>query len=146
MQDMAPTTAESTTFCIQSSPSSSSSSSLSSSSSPASSRLHPPVNDVRSSCVYLQTIERRAPVVEARRKRRRLAANARERKRMNGLNAAFHALRCKVTNFNGDSSLSKHDTLLMAVNYISVLRSMLEETDSESSESMRCESPVWTAK
>ncbi|XP_041486011.1 protein atonal homolog 7-like [Lytechinus variegatus] len=135
MQDMAPTTNERSTYCIQTSSSSSPSSSSSSTS-----ILHPLVNDVLSSRVYLDTIERRAPVVEARRKRRRLAANARERKRMNGLNAAFNALRCKVTNYNGDSLLSKHDTLLMAVNYITALRSMLEDAGSESSES-RCGSP-----
>lgn len=54
-------------------------------------------------------------------KRRRLAANARERKRMNNLNDAFDRLREVVPSLGSDRKLSKFETLQMAQTYISAL-------------------------
>ncbi|XP_011213303.2 basic helix-loop-helix transcription factor amos [Bactrocera dorsalis] len=59
-------------------------------------------------------------------KRRRQAANARERKRMNGLNEAFDRLREVVPAPTIDQKLSKYETLQMAQNYITALCEMLE--------------------
>uniref|UniRef100_A0A1I8NR99 BHLH domain-containing protein n=1 Tax=Stomoxys calcitrans TaxID=35570 RepID=A0A1I8NR99_STOCA len=66
-------------------------------------------------------------------KRRRQAANARERKRMNGLNEAFDRLREVVPAPDLEQKLSKFETLQMAQTYISALIDMLEH-GSESSE------------
>ena len=63
--------------------------------------------------------------VEIRCKRRR-AANARERKRMNGLNDAFERLREHVPNLGNDRKLSKFETLQMAQTYINALRDILQ--------------------
>lgn len=59
-------------------------------------------------------------------KRRRQAANARERKRMNGLNEAFDRLREVVPAPTIDQKLSKYETLQMAQTYITALCEMLE--------------------
>ena len=65
-------------------------------------------------------------------RRRRLAANARERKRMNCLNVAFDALRQACHPVEGsvdeDRKLSKFETLQMAQAYISTLAEMLKES------------------
>ena len=63
---------------------------------------------------------------EIRVKRRR-QANAREKKRMNGLNVAYEKLRYVVTkNENEDNNkLSKFDTLKKALAYINKLQNML---------------------
>ncbi|XP_038061037.1 protein atonal homolog 7-like [Patiria miniata] len=61
---------------------------------------------------------------------RRLAANARERRRMDSINNAFDLLRQKVP--SGRRKLSKYDTLLMALNYINELQNILD--DNETSE------------
>lgn len=58
-------------------------------------------------------------------RRRRLAANARERRRMSGLNEAFDRLRMVVPPLTGDQKLSKYETLQMAQTYISALRDLL---------------------
>ncbi|XP_060534891.1 protein atonal-like [Cylas formicarius] len=58
-------------------------------------------------------------------KRRRLAANARERRRMNGLNDAFDRLRQVIPNLDAEQKLSKFETLQMAQSYISALRELL---------------------
>ena len=44
-------------------------------------------------------------------RRRRVAANARERRRMNGLNDAFERLREVIPNLRSDHKLSKFETL-----------------------------------
>ncbi|XP_012885175.1 PREDICTED: protein atonal homolog 1 [Dipodomys ordii] len=54
-------------------------------------------------------------------KQRRLAANARERRRMHGLNHAFDQLRNVIPSFNNDKKLSKYETLQMAQIYINAL-------------------------
>ncbi|KAF7282974.1 uncharacterized protein LOC143203404 [Rhynchophorus ferrugineus] len=58
-------------------------------------------------------------------KRRRLAANARERRRMNGLNEAFDRLRQVIPSLDAEHKLSKFETLQMAQSYINALRELL---------------------
>ena len=60
-------------------------------------------------------------------KKRRLAANARERRRMEGLNQAFDRLRQFLPSLSNDQQLSKHETLQMAQTYITALYDLLEE-------------------
>jgi len=64
------------------------------------------------------------------RKRRRLAANARERRRMNGLNEAFDRLRGVVPAAEDERKLSKYETLQMAQTYIMALHEQLGMTPS----------------
>ncbi|XP_028649291.1 transcription factor ATOH7-like [Erpetoichthys calabaricus] len=61
--------------------------------------------------------------------KRRLAANARERRRMQGLNVAFDRLRRVVPQWGQDKKLSKYETLQMALSYIGALNRIL--TDAE---------------
>lgn len=63
--------------------------------------------------------------VTAGRKRRRLAANARERRRMNNLNEAFDRLRGVVPAADDERKLSKFETLQMAQTYIEALHDLL---------------------
>ena len=63
---------------------------------------------------------------------RRDAANARERKRMNGLNDAFERLREVVPNLNSEQKMSKIETLLMAQTYIKALAKLIETEDGKS--------------
>ena len=58
-------------------------------------------------------------------KKRRLAANARERRRMTGLNEAFDRLRDVVPALTNDQKLSKYETLQMAQTYINALMDLL---------------------
>ncbi|KAI5097754.1 atonal bHLH transcription factor 1b [Silurus meridionalis] len=57
---------------------------------------------------------------------RRVAANARERRRMHGLNRAFDRLRSVIPSLENDKKLSKYDTLQMAQIYIGELSELLE--------------------
>lgn len=59
-------------------------------------------------------------------RKRRLAANARERRRMNGLNDAFDRLRDVIPSLGVEHKLSKYETLQMAQTYISALCDLLE--------------------
>lgn len=59
-------------------------------------------------------------------KKRRLAANARERRRMNGLNEAFDRLRQVIPSLDAEQKLSKFETLQMAQTYISALCDLLK--------------------
>ncbi len=61
--------------------------------------------------------------------KRRRAANARERKRMNGLNDAFEKLREHVPHLGGEKKLSKMETLEMAQSYIRALALLLGEAN-----------------
>ncbi|XP_014261985.1 protein lin-32-like [Cimex lectularius] len=61
-------------------------------------------------------------------RRRRLAANARERRRMNGLNEAFDRLREVIPSIGADHKLSKFETLQMAQSYIAALCDLLERS------------------
>jgi Helix-loop-helix DNA-binding domain len=58
-------------------------------------------------------------------KKRRLAANSRERRRMNSLNDAFERLRDVVPSLGNDRKLSKFETLQMAQSYIAALNELL---------------------
>ncbi|MBN3271156.1 ATOH7 protein, partial [Polyodon spathula] len=69
--------------------------------------------------------------------RRRMAANARERKRMQGLNTAFDRLRKVVPQWGQDKKLSKYETLQMALSYIMALNSILTDTERYGSSSQR---------
>ncbi|CAL4252415.1 unnamed protein product, partial [Meganyctiphanes norvegica] len=64
-------------------------------------------------------------VTDGIRKKRRLAANARERKRMDNLNQAFDKLRKVLPQPPDDQQLSKYDTLQMAQTYITTLADLL---------------------
>ncbi|XP_074092264.1 transcription factor ATOH7 [Macrotis lagotis] len=66
--------------------------------------------------------------------RRRLAANARERRRMQGLNTAFDRLRKVVPQWGQDKKLSKYETLQMALSYIMALTRILAEAERYGSE------------
>ncbi|XP_005092515.1 protein atonal homolog 1-like [Aplysia californica] len=59
-------------------------------------------------------------------KKRRLAANARERKRMQSLNTAFDQLREVIPSTGEDQILSKYDTLQLAQSYIQALQELLD--------------------
>lgn len=70
-------------------------------------------------------------------KKRRLAANARERRRMNGLNEAFDKLRHVIPPSMGDEhKLSKYETLQVAQNYIQALCDLLEHGADETTYSL----------
>ncbi|XP_033114172.1 protein atonal homolog 7-like [Anneissia japonica] len=64
---------------------------------------------------------------------RRLAANARERRRMGCLNTAFDELRAVLPSLGGNQQLSKYDTLHMAMTYIDELMKLLENSGKDSS-------------
>lgn len=64
-----------------------------------------------------------SPVVK---RKRRLAANARERRRMQNLNQAFDKLRQYLPQLGNDRQLSKHETLQMAQTYITALYDLLQ--------------------
>lgn len=58
-------------------------------------------------------------------RKRRLAANARERRRMQNLNKAFDRLRTYLPQLGQDRQLSKYETLQMAQSYITALYDLL---------------------
>uniref|UniRef100_A0A8C4TJE7 Atonal bHLH transcription factor 1b n=1 Tax=Erpetoichthys calabaricus TaxID=27687 RepID=A0A8C4TJE7_ERPCA len=58
-------------------------------------------------------------------KHRRVAANARERRRMHGLNRAFDELRSVIPSQDNEKKLSKYDTLQMAQIYIAELSELM---------------------
>lgn len=58
-------------------------------------------------------------------KKRRLAANARERRRMNNLNDAYEKLRDVLPNFSPDRKWSKFETLQLAQTYMNELKEIL---------------------
>ena len=59
-------------------------------------------------------------------KKRRLAANARERRRMDLLNQGFDRLRGVLPGLGADNQLSKYETLQMAQEYIRELTQLLK--------------------
>ncbi|KAK9293938.1 hypothetical protein QLX08_011274 [Tetragonisca angustula] len=73
----------------------------------------------------VQKMKNGTPGIEVLRKRR-LAANARERRRMNSLNDAFDRLRDVVPSLGNDRKLSKFETLQMAQTYIAALYELLQ--------------------
>lgn len=74
-----------------------------------------------------------APIVQIE-KTRRIAANARERRRMNGLNTAFDRLRTVLPSsmFQQQRRFSKYETLQMAQSYIAALQSILNDHNTSS--------------
>ena len=62
---------------------------------------------------------------EGLRRKRRLAANARERRRMDNLNQAFDRLRSVLPSIGDDRQFSKYETLQMAQSYITALADLL---------------------
>ncbi|XP_029367037.1 protein atonal homolog 1a [Echeneis naucrates] len=66
-------------------------------------------------------------------RQRRVAANARERRRMHGLNHAFDELRSVIPAFDNDKKLSKYETLQMAQIYINALADLLQAPASSNS-------------
>ncbi|KAM6943756.1 protein atonal homolog 1a [Lycodopsis pacificus] len=72
-------------------------------------------------------------------KQRRVAANARERRRMHGLNYAFDELRSVIPALDNDKQLSKYETLQMAQIYINALADLLQGPVSSSSSSSNSE-------
>ncbi|XP_053978443.1 uncharacterized protein LOC128876263 [Hylaeus volcanicus] len=73
----------------------------------------------------MQKMKNGTPGIEVL-KKRRLAANARERRRMNSLNDAFDRLRDVVPSLGNDRKLSKFETLQMAQTYIAALYELLQ--------------------
>ncbi|KAK5850410.1 hypothetical protein PBY51_001293 [Eleginops maclovinus] len=71
--------------------------------------------------------------VERAQRRRRVAANARERRRMLGLNVAFDRLRSVIPELQSQRKLSKSETLQMAQIYIATLSELLQEEEPEQS-------------
>lgn len=70
-------------------------------------------------------LRNRTEISEAVRIKRRLAANARERRRMTSLNLAFDRLRSVLPQLKNEEKLSKYDSLQMAQTYIMTLCEML---------------------
>jgi len=66
------------------------------------------------------------PIPENVMKKRRLAANARERRRMDMLNKGFDRLRTVLPGLGPERQLSKYETLQMAQSYISELQELLD--------------------
>ncbi|XP_044767075.1 basic helix-loop-helix transcription factor amos-like [Coccinella septempunctata] len=62
-------------------------------------------------------------------RKRRIAANARERRRMSSLNGAFDRLRQVIPSLEEEHKLSKFETLQMALTYITSLRELLDHMD-----------------
>lgn len=58
--------------------------------------------------------------------KRRVSANARERRRMQSMNVAFDQLRDVIPSFGGNRKLSKYETLQMAQSYIAALEDVLK--------------------
>lgn len=83
--------------------------------------------------------------LERAQRRRRLAANARERRRMLGLNVAFDRLRSVIPNLESDKKLSKSETLQMAQIYIATLSELLQGGDCEASATTRAPRPSGAA-
>ena len=71
------------------------------------------------------------PPTQAVVKHRRNMANARERRRMNGLNDAFDRLREVVPNVNSEQKMSKIETLLVAQTYIKALAKLMDSINDE---------------
>jgi len=67
-------------------------------------------------------------------RKRRMAANERERRRMNSLNTAFDRLREVVPSLSGERKLSKYETLQMAQTYINALLEILNRDNNVESD------------
>ncbi|XP_015232484.1 PREDICTED: protein atonal homolog 1-like [Cyprinodon variegatus] len=77
---------------------------------------------------------------------RRVAANARERRRMHGLNKAFDELRSVIPSLENEKKLSKYDTLQMAQIYITELSELLSGVVQQESRGPRSASADKTSR
>ena len=84
-----------------------------------------------SACQYGQSKASRTPKIPPLEvlQQRRLAANARERKRANKINFAFNRLRRVLPGFS-DREISKFEAIQLARNYIAQLTAVLQEDES----------------
>lgn len=81
----------------------------------------------RKASVLISALSAQEPIVTDKvLKKRRLAANARERRRMQNLNKAFDRLRTVLPTLGNDRQLSKYETLQMAQTYIAELYGLLQ--------------------
>ncbi|CAB3369867.1 Hypothetical predicted protein [Cloeon dipterum] len=91
------------------------------------------LSDVSPSTTSTSSKQRRKPASVPKRRavnpvvvrKRRLAANARERRRMLNLNNAFDRLRTVLPGLGSEKQLSKYETLQMAQSYIAALDELL---------------------
>ncbi|EGW01118.1 Protein atonal-like 1 [Cricetulus griseus] len=88
--------------------------------------LHSPELGASETAAPRDEADSQGELVNGVQKQRRLAANARERRRMHGLNHAFDQLRNVIPSFNNDKKLSKYETLQMAQIYINALSELLQ--------------------
>ncbi|XP_053210097.1 protein lin-32-like [Panonychus citri] len=113
------------TSTATSSSSLSSSSSSSSSPSPTTTTINMKGENEKLSCYMMKKCQHKQVPVTTMKKRRQ-AANARERKRMKSLNVAFNELRSVIPP-TGDRKLSKFEILQMAQKYINILCDLLRD-------------------
>lgn len=83
-------------------------------------------NEMSLGCEVTGKKRRGKQVSSVVKRKRRLAANARERRRMQNLNSAFDKLRQYLPQLGNDRQLSKHETLQMAQTYITALYDLLQ--------------------
>lgn len=76
---------------------------------------------------------RRCKTVETQHRQRK-AANERERKRMSNINHGFERLRARVPTLPYEKKLSKVDTLRQAIEYIQMLKEMLESDEANNAD------------
>ncbi|KAK7112048.1 hypothetical protein V1264_011562 [Littorina saxatilis] len=86
----------------------------------------------KDSSLVSTTKKKQLPIIKGKepvevQKKRRIAANARERKRMTSLNTAFDKLRTVIPSLGENEQLSKYDTLQMAQTYINALKDLLDK-------------------
>ncbi|XP_063068235.1 neurogenic differentiation factor 1 [Engraulis encrasicolus] len=91
--------------------------------------------------VGLRYLDQDHSAVARAKRRRRLAANARERRRMLGLNVAFDRLRSVIPNVESERKLSKSETLQMAQIYIATLSELLQDDNDDGGAGCHTEFP-----
>ena len=84
---------------------------------------------IKSSSSLSSSSEAGVNLPESVMKKRRLAANARERRRMDLLNQGFDRLRTVLPGLGPETPLSKFETLQMAQEYIAQLTQILTDTE-----------------
>ena len=87
-------------------------------------QLQDPSDKTNHSFGHSDKIKKELP--ESVMKKRRLAANARERRRMDLLNQGFDRLRGVLPGLGPETQLSKYETLQMAQEYIAQLTQILD--------------------
>uniref|UniRef100_A0A3P8T4Z7 Atonal bHLH transcription factor 1b n=1 Tax=Amphiprion percula TaxID=161767 RepID=A0A3P8T4Z7_AMPPE len=87
--------------------------------------MEPRKQQEEKSRIYLHSFDGGKTSLFSPQRHRRVAANARERRRMHGLNKAFDELRSVIPSLENEKKLSKYDTLQMAQIYITELSELL---------------------